>query len=72
METAFGFVDSYWENITYMFDDTGIDEEVQEILIKTILYNVITKRNKIDSVKSGVNLGDFKASALKRDYLSAR
>lgn len=39
-----------------MFDDTGIDEEVQEILIKTILYNVITKRNKIDSVKSGVNL----------------
>lgn len=56
METAFGFVDSYWEKYTYMFDDTGIDEEVQEILIKTILYNVITKRNKIDSVKSGVNL----------------
>ena len=44
------------EKYTYMFDDTGIDEEVQEILIKTILYNVITKRNKIDSVKSGVNL----------------
>lgn len=56
METAFGFVDSYWEKYTYMFDDTGIDEEVQEILIKTILYNVITKRNKIDCVKSGVNL----------------
>ena len=56
METAFDFVDSYWEKYTYMFDDTGIDEEVQEILIKTILYNVITKRNKIDSVKSGVNL----------------
>lgn len=55
-EMLFEFIDSYWKNYIYGFDDAGIDDEVQEPLVKIILYNVITKRRKIDCVKKGVNL----------------
>jgi hypothetical protein len=55
-EICADFVDSTWETYKDEFDVMGMNSEVQEVLTKIILYNVLHRRILIDRVKTGVNL----------------
>ena len=50
------FIEYIWKEYIDEFDIDGITTEVQEGLIKIIIYTIIRRRIAIDNIKKGVNL----------------
>ena len=55
-EKIVSFVDSQWEQYVPEFDVDSIDPDVQEALIKIIVYNILRRRYAIEKIKKGVKL----------------
>lgn len=50
------FVKSHWKRYKHTFQNLSLDEEIEEALIKIILYKIIYSRIRINSIKKGTGL----------------
>lgn len=50
------FVSEKYLDFLYIMDETNINDHLKEIIIKTILTNILTKRSHIKRIKEQVNL----------------
>ena len=50
------FVKCTWKDYINEFSVDGIDPEIQEGLVKIILYSIVRRRISINNIKKGVNL----------------
>lgn len=52
------FIESEYSNFRYLFNDTSLmlSQDLQNMLIRIILRNIIRKRLQIEKIKKGVNL----------------
>lgn len=55
-ERIIDFVRSKWTDYKTFFSLQNADEEIQEALIKIILFSIVRNRYSIDRIKGGVNL----------------
>lgn len=50
------FIELHWKDYVSEFNVDGIDEEIQEAIVKIVIHNIIKRRFAIDRIKREVNL----------------
>lgn len=50
------FIETKWKEYVSEFDVDGVEEEIQEAIVKIVIHNIIKRRFTIDRIKKGVEL----------------